>query len=182
MAEFNRELIGLRKQLCEVPEESDVGVQIGRDLKKDWAKLAGLSHWFHAPQKAAKRIGNIFQPTKVRDHLMRFGGKAEIRRGAGNPILEQWRGSEPAKRDVELHCIQLRGIKFQKFLLRELVRKKGRLPCRIGPARGANIQRHGRSITTAKIAKIAVIAKIARTENKKQIPRQNSTARNAKIK
>src|SRR5215468_6050593 len=105
MPKFKSELVRLRKQLCKVPEKGDIGMQVGRRLKKDHPQLTRLSHRLDALQKAAQRIGSIFQATKVRDHLMCFSSKAKIRRRAANPVLERRGRGESAKRDIQFYGI-----------------------------------------------------------------------------
>src|SRR5215472_7323420 len=127
MAKFKSKLISLREQLHKLLQEPGIGLKVGRDLEKNGAQLARLPHRFHALQKTAKRIVSIFQAPEVSDKLMCFGGKAKIRSRAGNPILQRRGGGKAPKSGIQLHGIQLRGIEFEKFLLRQLFREKCRL-------------------------------------------------------
>ena len=80
---------------------------------------------------------------------MGLGGEAEVGCGAGNPVLESCGRGKAAEGGIQLHSVQLGRIEFQEFFLRQLLRKKRRLPTRVRPSRRADVERHGESIQAA---------------------------------
>src|SRR5947209_1055390 len=114
MAKLKSELIGLGKQLDEGLQQSGVRLKIGWRLEKNRPQLARLTHGLQALQETPKRRFRVFEPTKMGDDLMGLGSKAEVRSGAGCPILNRRSRGKPAKGRVQLHGIQLRGVELQK--------------------------------------------------------------------
>src|SRR5271155_5992903 len=135
----------VRQKREKILEQRRVCLQIRRQLKEYWPKLASTGQRRDRRQKARNKIFRPFQPLDVRDHLVRLDAQAKVRRSFLDPVLDRSFLDQLPEGEVHFHGIELRRVVTEKLFLRELGRIEVRLPARVGPSGSSGKQlRHGK--------------------------------------
>jgi len=140
VAEFERCPNRTRQTFQEFCEHRLISFEIWRELKKDRAEASCAFQPFERSKKALQKFFRIFQPFDMREHLMGLDGEAKAIGSICDPVLNGCFFHQLPEGVVDLDGVQLRRVKVQEFLLRELLRIELRLPARVGPSGSADIE------------------------------------------
>src|ERR1700691_374873 len=134
MAELERRRQGARQQWQKIFQQRNVSFQIRRQLEQHRSQFARASQGFNRGQKARNEILRSLQPFDMRYYLMRFGAEAKMLRSFLDPVLNSGLLDQLAKGKIHFDGIKLRRVEAKKFLLREFLGIKIRLPGWIRPS------------------------------------------------
>ncbi len=129
-----------RQDLQKFGEHGLIGFEIGRKLKENRAETLGALHEFKRSEKALQEFVRALQALDVREHLVRFDGKAEVLGRFGDPVLDGRLFHQLTEGVVDFDGIQLRRVEIQKFLLREFFGIEIGLPAWIRPSGSADVE------------------------------------------